>query len=105
MDIMLNIGRNGQVGLTCDGVFDSLIEGVELFYESGQLALKFADAQQPVLLNCPIDLATIDMVSGQDICAIGFFLGRELAGAVYVPFTVNYQAQADGVDQQWQRLQ
>jgi hypothetical protein len=95
MDIMLNMAHDGRIALTCDGVFDSLIEGVELHYESSQLAIKFADVPDPVMLNCPVDLETIDSLMDQKACAIGFFLGRELASAVYVPFSVSFYGMMD----------
>jgi hypothetical protein len=95
MDIMLHIGRDGRIAFTCDGVFDSLIEGVELRYSSSQIAIKFADVVDPVMLNCPVDLETMDDMMDQNSCAIGFFLGRELAGAIYVPFSISYYSDSE----------
>lgn len=90
MDIMLHVGQNGQIALTCDGVFDSLIEAIELHYQSSQLAIKFTDVKEPVMMNCPLDVETLDDLIDQKVCSIGFFLGRNLAGAVYVPFNVQF---------------
>lgn len=90
MDIMLHVGQDGRIALTCDGVFDSLIEGIELFFQSSQLAIKFADVEQPVMMNCPVSPDTVETIMNQTTCAIGFVLGRKLAGAIYVPFQINY---------------
>lgn len=95
MDIMLHVGGDGRIALTCDGVFDSLIEAVELHYQSGQLALKFADLDDPVMLNCPVDAEAAENMMHQTACAIGFVLGRQMAGAIYVPFSVSFYGEMD----------
>ncbi len=102
---MLHVGQDGRIALTCDGVFDSLVEGIELHYQSSQLAIKFSDVAEPVFLNCPVDLETIENLMDQKLCAIGFFLGRELASAVYVPFSISFYSDMDAASEERRVLQ
>lgn len=104
MDIMLHIGQDGRFALTCDGVFDSLIESIDLHCAHSMLSIKFIDSADPVMMNCPIDPGSIQTLMEQRVCAIGFFLGRELAGAVYVPFNVHLYESDDLNDSDRRRV-
>ncbi len=88
MDIMLHTDQEGHIALTCDGVFNAPVEAIELEESSLLLGVRFTGVSDPVMMNCAVDPAIADALSSQTVCAIGFFLGRELAGAIHVPFRI-----------------
>lgn len=79
MDIRLYVSDAGDVYLACiDGVFDSPIEHVQLNHKTNFMALKFADMDEPVELNCQVDPELSDIVRKQESCILGLHLNGKV---------------------------
>ena len=87
MDIRLFVTKQGQLALSChDGAFQQPVESVQLDYMTTMMSIRLRGEDEAIELNCPVHQDVIDLLQGQSICTIGFYLQQKLAGAMFVPF-------------------
>lgn len=79
MDIRLYVSKAGGIYLACiDGVFDSPIEHVQLNHKTHFMALKFADMDQPIELNCQVDQELSEIMKDKKDCILGLHLNGKV---------------------------